>query len=243
MRVRFIGSGDAFGSGGRMQPCFLVETDDGSCLMDCGASSLIALKAASIDPHSIETVLVSHVHGDHYGGLPFLILDGQFRRRTLPLRIVGPPGIRERTLQAMELFFHGSSHTKQKFAIDFVALEDGTPVSVGPFRVTPFDVVHACGAPPFALRVEHEGRIVAYSGDTEWTDRLVDAAAGADLFICESYFYEKRIPYHLTYASLMEHRDELDCKRIILTHMSADMLQHLDDVELETAHDGLQIDL
>jgi ribonuclease BN (tRNA processing enzyme) len=78
LQVRFVGSGDAFGSGGRFQACILLHApaQDGDVLLDCGASSLVALKQQRQDPNRIVLVLVSHLHGDHFGGLPFLILDG-----------------------------------------------------------------------------------------------------------------------------------------------------------------------
>lgn len=241
VRIRFLGSGDAFGSGGRMQACILAESNGHSCLVDCGASSLIALKGAGIDPNEIDTVLISHLHGDHFGGLPFLILDGQVSGRSNRLRVAGPPGLKARVTEAMEIFFPGSSDARRKFEVHFQELAEGVPASVGPLRVTPYEVLHACGAPPYALRVEIDGRVVAYSGDTQWTDRLVSAASGADLFICESYFYEKQVPFHLDYLTLMQHRSQLDCKRIVLTHMSSDMLSHLPELEIEAAHDGLEI--
>lgn len=241
VRIRFLGSGDAFGSGGRLQTCILVESNGHSCLVDCGASSLIALKRAGVDPNDIGTVLISHLHGDHFGGLPFLILDGQFSGRSNHLQVAGPPGIKDRVTEAMEIFFPGSSGARRKFEVQFQELSEGVPAPVGPLRVTPYEVLHACGAPPYALRFEIAGRVVAYSGDTAWTDRLIAAASGTDLFICESYFYEKQVPFHLDYSTLMQHRSELDCKRIVLTHMSSDMLSHLPDLEVQAAHDGFEI--
>ena len=91
--VTFAGSGDAFGSGGRYQACIHLRAAGlAPVLLDCGATSLSALKACGLDPGEIGTVFVSHLHGDHFGGLPFLILDGQFSGRTSPLTVAGPPG-------------------------------------------------------------------------------------------------------------------------------------------------------
>jgi len=104
--------------------------------------------------------------------------------------------------------------------------------------VIPFTVHHPSGAPSYAVRVEFKGKVFAYSGDTEWTDVLLEAARGADLFICEGYFFEKRIAYHLDYRTLMKNRHRLECRRLIVTHMSQELLDRLDEVEIEAAEDG-----
>lgn len=246
IRIQFLGSGDAFGSGGRLQSCILLTVPDARLLLDCGASSLIAMRAASVEPNDIDAILVSHLHGDHFGGIPYFILDAQLvSKRTKPLQLVGPPGMRDRLHAAMEVDFPGSSRVQQRFEIRYRELEPRrtTPVDAGGLSVTAFPVDHFSGAPSYALRMEVVGRCLAYSGDTAWTDSLVEASEGSDLFICEAYFYEKRVKFHLDYRTLMAHRDELGAKRILLTHLSADMLSRLDDVELETAQDGLALDL
>ena len=103
MELLVLGCGDAFGSGGRFNTCFHVETPNTRFLIDCGASALIAMRRFEVDPNGIETVFLTHLHGDHFGGLPFLILDAQLvSRRTMPLTIVGPPGLRERLPALME---------------------------------------------------------------------------------------------------------------------------------------------
>ena len=237
--VQFLGSGDAFGSGGRYQTCVYVAAEKFHCLIDCGASSLIAMKRWSIDPSSIDVILLSHLHGDHFGGLPFFILDAQLiSKRTKPLVVAGPAGLERRIHEAMEVFFPGSSGIQQKFVITFVELMDGAAISIGPLTVTPYRVVHASGAPPFTLRVACAGKVIAYSGDTEWTEALIQAAHGADLFICEAYYFDKKVKYHLDYATLRQHRLELGYKRLIVTHMSEDMLLKLPDLAVDAAEDG-----
>ena len=96
MQLRFVGCGDALGSGGRSNTCFHVTGDNVNFLIDCGASSLPALKRFGIARDDIDLILITHFHGDHFGGLPFLLLDAQFTRRTRPLVIAGPQGIETR---------------------------------------------------------------------------------------------------------------------------------------------------
>ncbi len=246
LAVTFAGSGDAFGSGGRYQACVHLRAPDSSAiLLDCGATSLSALKACGIDPGAIDIVFVSHLHGDHFGGLPFLILDGQFSRRTRPLTVAGPPGTADRLRRLMEASFPGSPGVRRRFGVDVVELAPGGTAAVNGVQVTTWEVDHPSGAPPFALRLGVGGAEIAYTGDTSWTDKLVAAADGADLLIAEAYYYDKAVPYHLRYADLVAHRADLNSGRIVLTHMSNDMLDRAAEglLAFETAHDGLTIQL
>ena len=117
------------------------------------------------------------------------------------------------------------------------------PAEIAGVTVTPFEVVHGSGAPPFALRLAVDGRTVAYSGDTEWTPALVEVSRDADIFICEANFYEKAMKFHLDYRTLMSHRDEMSCKRLILTHMNSEMIERAPTLEVECAEDGLVVEL
>ncbi len=104
---------------------------------------MTALHQQQIDPNQIEAVLVTHLHGDHFGGLPFLVLDGQFRRRTHDLTVFGPPGTRTRLEQAMEILFPGSSGVQRRFAVHVVEYADRRTLVLGPLRVTAYEVCPA----------------------------------------------------------------------------------------------------
>jgi len=242
VEVLFLGSGDAFGSGGRFQTCISVRTPSDRFLMDCGASSLIPMKRARIDLREVSKILVSHLHGDHFGGIPFFVLDAQLvTKRTAPLGIVGPPGLRERVTAAMEVLFPGSASARRNFDLRFVELPPRSATTIDGIVATAFPVINASGAVPYALRVEAAGRVIAYSGDTEWTPALVEAARGADLFICEAYFFDKKAKGHLDYSTFLSRRGDFSCGRIVLTHMSEEMLARSHEIEDIPAADGLRL--
>jgi ribonuclease BN (tRNA processing enzyme) len=244
MQLRFIGCGDALGSGGRSNTCFHVTGAHVNFLIDCGASSLSALKRQSIACEDIDLILITHFHGDHFGGLPFLLLDAQFTRRTRPLTIAGPRGIETRLAQVMEALFEHSSKTKPRFDLRIVALTPEERQTFGTVEVTPFPVVHGYSGGPFlAYRIEAGGRVIAYSADTEWTQALIPTGRDADLFIAEAYTFDKIVKNHLSLKTLEAHLADINPKRLVLTHMSDDMLGRLDTLPYTTASDGMVVEI
>ncbi|MDX1514052.1 MAG: MBL fold metallo-hydrolase, partial [Gammaproteobacteria bacterium] len=232
--IRFIGSGDAFGSGGRFQTCILVDAGGVRFAMDFGASSLISLRQQGIDPNSIDVVLISHLHGDHCGGVPYLILDAMLgAKRERPLVVAGPKDVETRLYAIQEALFPGMHSMTPKFDLTWIELAPGEPVEIGKLKVTARPIRHVPETHPTALRSEIDGSVICYTGDGEFGEEMALAAKGADLLIAESYFYLKPVPLHLNYLDLVAHKDEFGAKRIILTHMSPEMLAHADDVPEE----------
>ena len=238
MHLQFVGCGDAFGSGGRFNTCFHVQSADSNFLIDCGASSLVAMKGLKIDRNAIDFILITHFHLDHFGGIPFFILDAQLiAKRTRPLTIAGPPGLHDWYNRLSAATFPGER--KLPFDLNLQALDIGVRNQIADLGVTPFHVKHDDRAGPcLAYRLELEGKVICYSGDTEWTDSLLEAARDADLFICECYMFEKVIRAHLSLSTLRDKLPAIGAKRVILTHMSDDMLSRTSQIEWETAEDG-----
>ena len=243
MKLQFVGSGDAFGSGGRFNTCLHVSAGEFDVLVDCGASSLVALQKAGIDRGAIDAILLTHFHADHFGGVPFFILDQQFNvKRTRPLTIAGPPGLPDWYARAMALAFPGERTLPFELHLREVGI--GVAATLAGMTVTAFHVVHDDRAGPcLAYRIESGGKTLCFSGDTEWTDALIEAARGADLFICECYTYEKPRKSHMALSILRQHLPAIGAKRVILTHLSEDMLAHLPQVEYECAADGMAVEV
>lgn len=246
MRLTVVGSGDAFGSGGRFNTCFWLDTAKATVVVDFGASSLPALKALALDANRIDAIVLSHLHGDHFGGLPFLLLDGQFlARREKPLLIAGPPGTKARLDALFDVFFPKSGGTKWRFPWQVQEIEVGRETDVLGHSLLTAEVIHQSGAPSTALRLSDGQKTFAYSGDTEWTEALLPIAAGADLFICECYAYAGKMTGHLSWEILKPRLADFHAKRTMLTHMNPTMLARLDDVKAAgvlVAADGLVLE-
>jgi ribonuclease BN (tRNA processing enzyme) len=244
VQVTFLGSGDAFGSFGRLQPCILVRHDAGIFLIDCGATAMVSLRRYAIDPNTVDFVLISHLHGDHFGGIPYLILDGQLvSKRAKPLVLAGPPGLETRWHVLTEASFPGATAVKRQFAIETRELVSGPVHSFGPVQVMPFPVAHMPHDLCFAYRIAVGGRVIAYTGDSEWTDTLVAAGRDADLLIAEAYCRDKKIKNHLDFATLSAHLPAIGAKRTVLTHRSAGFGPAVDDGCCEYAADGMTIEI
>ena len=246
MKLTIVGCGDAFGSGGRMNTCFWLETAKGTVVVVFGASALPALQALKFDPNRIDAIVLTHLHGDHFGGLPFLLLDYQFlARRERPLLIAGPPGSRERLDAALEVFFPKSTGTKWRFPWRVQEIAVGVASDVLGHAVLSAEVIHQSGAPSTALRLADGEKTFAYSGDTEWTDALLPIADGADLFVCECYAYAGKMTGHLSWEILKPKFPALRAKRVMLTHMNPSVLARVDELKGEgvlLAEDGLAME-
>jgi ribonuclease BN (tRNA processing enzyme) len=243
MRLTVVGCGDAFGSGGRSNTCFWLETNKGVVVVDFGASALPALKKLNLDPNAIDAIVLSHLHGDHFGGLPFLLLDAQFlSRRNRPLLIAGPPGTEARLHAAMEAFFPKSTGSKWKYEWKVQEIAVGVETDVIGHSVVTTEVIHQSGAPSTALRLSDGSKTFAYSGDSEWTDALLPIARGADLFICECYNDAGKLTGHINWETLKARLPDFGARQVMVTHMNPTMLARADDVRqagLLVAEDGL----
>jgi ribonuclease BN (tRNA processing enzyme) len=234
------GSGDAFGSGGRGCTCFHVSAGAGNFLIDCGAGASAGLKKANINVLDLDAVFISHFHGDHYGGLPFILLEIAIYGQLKPLKVISPPGCQERLKALMQLLYPGTE-VWSKLDLEFISYTAQLEIKTGNYRVQAFPVIHTKEALPHALRISIDGKTISYSGDTEWTDVLLEVADEADLFICECNFFDFEVKGHLNYQVLSAKLPLFTSKEILLTHLDTQMLDRLDEVSVKFAYDGLRM--
>ena len=242
--VLFLGTGDAFCNGGRLHTAFHVAADGYQALIDCGATTIAVMRHLRMDVAAIDAIVVSHLHGDHFGGIPFLLMDACYNApRTKLLTIVGTG--RDTTA--------GDGHARlplprragqgREPAAPLHRVQ-GSRIAGGRSARRPAD----SGGPSerldaYGLRLSVGGRVVAFSGDTAWTPALAEIAKDADLFICECTGYDTPVPSHLHYRELQPALPELQARRTVLTHLGASMLARLGELEVEVAEDGQTIQL
>ena len=245
VKVTCLGTGDAFSSGGRLNAAYLVEAPDARVLMEAGPAVLAGLKRAGLNPVELDLVLISHLHGDHFAGLPFLMLDylwqGAPRKRVI---VAGPRGLRERAERLMSTMYPRLDLGGLDRMLRFAELEPERQVRLQGVELRTMRVPHTRRDVSLALRLTVAGRSIVFSGDSRWTDRLAAFSAGADLFLCEcSYYGSGHGDSHLDYETIVRHRAGFDVGRLVLTHLGREVLPRASRLKLETARDGMIIRL
>lgn len=245
VKVTFLGTADAFASGGRVQAGCLVGAGGKTFLLDAGPGTLGALKREGISPGALDFVIVSHLHGDHFGGLPFLILEYMYETpRRRPVVIAGPRNLERRTWALMRMMFPRLDCGAVSRKIRFVLLEPGKTARLGPARVSTIRSPHTKPDVSLSLKLALGGGTVVFSGDTGWNEALPGFSEGADLLICECTYYESAgARSHINYPELRQNRGRFKVGRLILTHLGREVLNHAPAIDLEMAFDGMKVEL
>ncbi len=242
--ITFIGTSDAFGAGGRRQSAVFARGERGGMLIDCGATTNTGLCQLGISRDEVDVILISHFHGDHFGGIPALLYACLYTdARRHPIEIVGPPEIEARVYALARALGHHLEDPDWTFPIRYREIHADEALSAGPGQIQAFATEHQPESNPQGYRVNLGQEQIAYSGDTGWFAELPRQIADSNLFICECTLHDRLLDFHLSLQELREHRDELDCGRLILTHLGHEMVDQRGQIEIETADDGMVIKL
>jgi ribonuclease BN (tRNA processing enzyme) len=240
MKLHILGCGDAFGSGGRNQSAYLIESDGRTFLLDCGPTTLLAMKRAGFDPQNLDAIFLSHLHGDHFGGVPFLFIDALYRcPRTRPLHIAGPAGTPARIGDLFSVMYGA----RELPPVEFHLLAPESKTVIAGVEILPFRVPHQVNDVSLALKVGHAGKHVLFSGDSAWIERFVVEARDVNLFLCECTFYDDGSGNHVRYLTLQPNLPRLECKQILLTHLGEEMLARRPQLAAPCAEDGMTIEI
>ncbi len=236
--LQVLGSGDAFGSGGKNQTSFYVKTPEINLLIDCGPCTLSSLKSNQLSTNDIDVIVLSHFHGDHFSGVPFILLDAALiEKRKKKLKIISPMDGEWKIKQLFNLLFPGSEKIFDDLDIDFVYYDKYETIKDEKFSITAFPAIHSEQVFPHSLKVCIGEKIVGYSGDTSWTEDLIEVAKNADLFICECNFYSGEFEGHMNYKLLENKQNLFKCNRLLLTHLGNEMLSRMQEINMEVCED------
>jgi ribonuclease BN (tRNA processing enzyme) len=241
MKVIFLGTGEAY-SPSRNDVQILIE-DKNSLLLECGFTGPKTLWRYNSDKNFIDHIFISHFHGDHAAGLPLLCMKLRQEKRTKPLTIIGPIGIKRYFERLFEIVYRGFV-SKLSFPIIFLEAIPGNHLDVGYFKLKFAYGKHLTGeteVPVVAVLVECNGRRLCYSGDTIFRNEIVDLAKHSDILIHESYVSAKS-----AYHAMRAHCSPLEAgrvaklsnsKKLALVHLRRDYVKNKGNVIKESSEE------
>ncbi len=242
--IVFIGTGDAFGAGGRRQSAIFVRTSLGAALLDCGGTTGTGMSELGLARNEVDAILISHFHGDHFAGIPGFLLASLYEdQRKHPLIIAGPPQIETRVKRLAQIIGYGIEDREWSFPIEFQELRPGSEKEIGPLRARSFETFHQPDVCPHGFILQADRSKIVFSGDTGWFQDLPSHVRGANLFICECTYHRPGFEYHLNYQDLHARQGEFDCEKLILTHLGSQMTDRKEEFEIPIARDGTRLKL
>jgi ribonuclease BN (tRNA processing enzyme) len=243
--VTVLGSGDAFATAGRSQSGYIVRSGKTCVLLDAGPDLLGSMKRKGLAPADIDIVAISHLHGDHYGGIPFLMLEYMYESPPKrKIHLVGPRNLETRCWRMMKLAYPRFDVKVIRPWLNFIEIEPHGEVHLGGVKISAIRSPHMQTDISLSLNLRIAGKTICYSGDSGWNEELVPFAEGADLFICECTYYEStHLPFHMNYPQLAANRDRFKVKRMILTHLGREVLDHRRQIKMELAFDSMKVEV
>lgn len=145
----------------------------------------MGLEKLGFEPADLDYILIIHLHGDNFGGVPFILLDFLRKERVKVLTIIGPEGIESKTLALLELLYPDLINQINQDLLQFIEFHTNKIEDFKDFKLATFEVLYSPPSLPHALKLFINDKIIAFSGDTEWCKNLICLADEAILLICE----------------------------------------------------------
>ncbi len=243
--LTILGTGDAFASGGRAQAGYLFDAGGKRILLEAGPGILAEMKRHGIEADSLDAIIISHLHGDHFGGLPFLFLEYMWERpRKHPVIVAGPKNLEQRTWILMRAMFSRFNLKKLQKKVKWLVLEPGKGIKLAGVKLNTIRSPHTKPDISLSFRLGFDGKTLVFTGDSGWNEELLQFSAGANLLLCEcTYFESAHLRFHMNYPELKRNRGRFDVGRMVLTHIGRETLEHAPEIEIEMAFDGMKIEI
>jgi ribonuclease BN (tRNA processing enzyme) len=253
VRITTVGTGTVFPTTERRQSCLAVESNGETLVFDLGNGAVRGMLLAGLDPLFVDRILITHFHPDHTSDIPSLMFSmkyGLSEERVKPLHIAGP--------EPFENFWNSlrgvwGSWMEPGFPLDIselpvepghrTELPGGTTLSWTPAEHRPESI---------AYRLDTKAGALVYTGDTEYSDSVVELARGAHTLVIEcSLPDDSPVAGHLTPSSVARMASGAGVERVVLTHLFPRILE-LDlvsevgkgfDGEIIVAEDGMRLEI
>jgi len=217
LELRFIGTGNAFAPGGL---CWNGFTANGRFLFEAPPHALQALNQLGADPNGLDAVVISHHHGDHFLGLPFLLLHWKYQRRTRPVTIVGPPQTREIATEIAARVFPGIF--EMEYGVAWREVDAGDRIEVAGLEIEALAMKHdARLSASLGFNARLDGRRFSYTGDTAMCESVLEMAQHAEVLVSECASRSEKIPVHMNLADDMPllRRAMPSQSHLVITHI------------------------
>ncbi len=223
--LRFLGTGNAFNTDGRGNSALLLSRSERASLIDAGPTVVADIEAAGVDTATVDRVVLTHLHGDHIAGWPFLLLRFLFiDRRTRPVEVIGPQGSRAR-LEGLAELCYGSilSADELPFAVEYrelaVECADGIDCGQGvALDTVPVEHHESSIGLVFHLDSGGESVVLGVSGDTAWCDGLEEIIRRSDAAVIECTLLDPSTSRHVSLAEIRAHAALLGGRRVFIVH-------------------------
>ncbi len=226
MRICFLGVGEAFDElypNTSLLVSFPNPDGDAHVLLDCGFTAPAAYYRHAPDDartcSALDAVWISHFHGDHFLGLPLLLLRFWEEGRTLPLTIVGQAGVEEKVWAAFELAYPGF-RPRLQFPVCFLEAVPGEVIHVAGARWSFALGDHSAVTPCLAVRLDRDGQSVVYSGDGRPSPATAELAQGVDLLVHEAYGLDPDTPGHGGVPGCLKLARDVRARNLALVHVN-----------------------
>jgi ribonuclease BN (tRNA processing enzyme) len=249
MEITVVGSGTVVPRPERRQSCVTVETGGEMLVIDLGSGAVRGMLLAGLDPFAVDRIFFTHFHPDHTVDvvpLLFSIKYGAEEERTRPLYLTGPESFTEfwdsvRSVWGEFMVGDYPTHVSELPHVCSSPLDlPGCRLSWAPAEHRPESI---------AYRLDGEDGDFVYSGDTEYSESVVELARNAHTLLIECSFPDENpVPGHLTPSSAARIASEAGVERVVLTHIypAADELDLPAEIgrgydgEVVVAKDGLK---
>jgi len=219
MFVLFCGVGEAFDENLTNTSILVFNKQQESLLLDCGFTAATNYWKYAPHPLDLDGLYISHLHGDHFLGTSLLLLRFYEEQRTKELHIFGPAGIKEKTLQALELAYP-KIKDKLPFSIVFTETCSEQEINFKNFTLLPLTSIHAI--PSLGVKISSQGKSLYYSGDGQPDSNLLNHLKEVDLLILETYKATQEVPGHSSITSALHLAKTCQAKELALVHLNRD---------------------